>query len=215
LADAASRLQARLQVVRNMVWIRQVDALGTTYARTMAALGANRFRSVAAAFVDRFPGCFADLEDAGAEFSCFLRQQVDETIAGLAGLARVEWAIGRSFRAADATSAPLVDAASCDVALAPATHLVALAEREVPAVRAAFPVPWARAPFIGGVLVHRTGERVRVVVPTGAESRCLKAAMAAPSFGDLCVAFADDPRELALTLRSLLDREVVFLRRLS
>lgn len=213
-ANAETRLQARLQLVRNMIWIRQVDALASTYARTLAALGEARFRWNAAAFVARFPGCVADLEDAGADFPSFLRQQADHAVGAVAGLAKIEWAISCAFRAEDFAGAPVAEAAACEVALAPATHLVALSSEQVANVRAAFPEAFARAPFNDVVVVHRTDERVRVIVPTLPEHRCLTAATSSPSFGDVCAAFADQPEQLAQTLRSLLDREVVFLRRL-
>lgn len=212
-ARLQDRLQARLQTVRNMVWIRQVDALAGTYSRTFAALGEARFRRVAAAFVARTPGAFADLEDAGADFASMLRRHVDEHVAALAGLARIEWAIACSFRAADFSGAPLTTAGDCLLALAPATHLVSLDEREVPAVHAAFPDIVARAAPLDLVLVHRTEERVRVAAPTDDERSCLEAASSGAAFTDLCATFAAEPAQLAHTLGSLLQRQVIFLRR--
>jgi hypothetical protein len=140
-----------------MLWLRQSEALGTTYPQVRLALGEDRFRRVAAAFIEACPTGCADLEDAGAPFADFLARQDDDALRMLAGLARVEWCVVLSFRAPDRSGSSAESPIESGLSFAPATRALCLDEGDLPCVQRGFP-------GVTGTRVLTYRRRLRVVV---------------------------------------------------
>jgi hypothetical protein len=213
---SAAHAQARWRVVHDMMWLRHAQALEATYPHTRAALGALVFRRAAARFIEAHPTAHHDLEDAGAAFPAFLAGEPAAQTRACAGLARIEWAVCCAFRAADPERAVPSDIAAATLALAPATHVVALTTEEAAAARAAYP-RLATATASDGdagqsVLVHRPTTRVRVtgVAP---EHRALFACAArGASLAATCTHCELTPEELVSRLAPLLRQSILVLR---
>ncbi len=92
---------ARLDVYAQMYWMRIADALREDYPRLAAIVGDHGFHALARAYLAGAPSRHPSLGHVGDGFADFL-----EGRAGVppfaADLARLEWARGRVFTAADA-----------------------------------------------------------------------------------------------------------------
>ncbi|MFT7289295.1 MAG: hypothetical protein ACI87W_003425, partial [Halieaceae bacterium] len=101
-AEWTARHAAGMAIYRNAYRTQLVDALRSTYERTARWVGEDAFRQAAAHHVITHPPKSWTLDDAGEGFPDTLRELFtgDPDVAELAWL---EWAMHRSFIAADAS----------------------------------------------------------------------------------------------------------------
>ena len=94
---------ARLNIYRNTFVTGVTKALRLTYPAIHRLVGADFFEAAAARFIARHPPRTAYLDQYGADFPDFLRNfQPAASLAYLANVARLEWAVSRAIHAADA-----------------------------------------------------------------------------------------------------------------
>src|SRR5205823_13434272 len=99
VGSSALPAEERVAIYARMFLHRQVDALREMFAKVVAALGDEGFFEVAARYVHDHPSEHPDLGQLGRTFAAFLERP------DLRDLARLEWARGEVFEAAEA--APL------------------------------------------------------------------------------------------------------------
>jgi hypothetical protein len=93
----------RLNIYRNTFITGVTKALRLTYPAIHRLVGADFFAGAAAPFIAQHPPRTACLDQYGAEFPDFLRSfQPAASLAYLADVARLEWAVSRAIHAADA-----------------------------------------------------------------------------------------------------------------
>lgn len=119
--DAAAALLAespdRLNIYRNTFMVGVTKALRLAYPAVRRLVGGDFFDGAASLFIARCPPRAAYLDQYGADFPEFLSHfQPAATLAYLADVARLEWAVNRALHAADAVPLDLARLA----ALAPA-----------------------------------------------------------------------------------------------
>jgi hypothetical protein len=96
----------RLDIYRNTFIAGATRALRLSFPAVHRLVGDDFFAGAATAFIAREPPCEACLDDYGAAFPHFLRDfPPAATLAWLADVARLEWAVSRALHAPDA--APL------------------------------------------------------------------------------------------------------------
>jgi hypothetical protein len=194
-------VDARVKLVREMYWLRRVDALIATFPKTHAILGDETFRKLAARYVEAQPSHVPDLEDAGSAFPFFLR---DAGSVGAWVVAAIEWAVSTSFRAADHDNATSV----LDARVAHAPSAVAI---DVPSAAAATVA--AQWPDVGArLLIARRGTVVHVCGLSDAEWRAFDCSALAPSFVSLCETLAaegGDENTVAATIVGLVHKGAV------
>jgi hypothetical protein len=106
--------QAALDVYRNSVFANYRSALAASFPVVERLIGPGCFAQAADAFVRGHPSASGDLNDYGGEFPQFLAAHPPlAALAYLPDVARLEWAIDRARRAADA--APLDPAALAEI----------------------------------------------------------------------------------------------------
>lgn len=129
----------RLGVYRNTIVATLANALRLSYPAAHRLVGADFFEGAAQIFArDRAPRC-ADLNAYGAEFPDFLRDFAPAaTLAYLADVARLEWAVNRALHAPD--DDPLTVERLATVAPADHDRVCFVAHRSVSALRSEFPV---------------------------------------------------------------------------
>jgi hypothetical protein len=129
---------ARIDIYRNTVQASLIEVLGAAFPVTHRIVGADYFTALARAFVISTPPRAPHLAAYGDVFPTFVSQRADDHhLPYLADVARLEWARGEAYFAADADAlapATLVDAgervAELKFTLHPATRLI----------RSAFPI---------------------------------------------------------------------------
>src|SRR5205814_3242942 len=99
VGSSALPAEERVAIYARMFLHRQVDALREMFPKVVAALGDEGFFEVAARYVHDHPSEHPDLGQLGRTFAAFLERP------DLRDLARLEWARGEVFEAAEA--APL------------------------------------------------------------------------------------------------------------
>ena len=128
--------QRRFAVYRNNVCVGLVDALAERFPVCKQLVGEEFFRAMALRHVREHPPRTPMLFDYGDEFATFVsRFEPARELSYLADVARLEYAIGQAYHAADAAPAPMqaLRALPFDrlenatAALHPSTHVVASA----------------------------------------------------------------------------------------
>lgn len=114
LADAGARRDARMQVHRRNAEANWHDALAAAYPVVARLVGPAFFREAALRYAEAEPSASGDLEEFGAAFAPFLAAYPHAaTLAYLADVARLEWALHESERAGDAAPLDLAALARC------------------------------------------------------------------------------------------------------
>jgi Putative DNA-binding domain len=104
--------ERRFAVHRNNVVAALVDALAERFPVTLRLVGEEFFRAMAGAHVRRTPPSSPILAQYGAEFPIFIEGFAPaRELPFLADVARLEYAVGLAYHAADATPLPLEDIA--------------------------------------------------------------------------------------------------------
>jgi hypothetical protein len=129
----------RLGIYRNTMLGTLANALRLTFPAVHRLVGADFFDGAAQIFArDRAPRC-ADLNAYGAEFPDFLQRFAPAaTLAYLADVARLEWAVSRALHAPDAD--PLTVAQLATVAAADGDKVCFFAHPSVSTLRSEFAV---------------------------------------------------------------------------
>ena len=195
LGSPALPAEERVAIYARMFLHRQVDALREMFPKVVAALGDEGFFEVAARYVHDHPSEHPDLGQLGRTFAAFLERP------DLRDLARLEWARGEVFEAAEA--APLSPEEFARLAqeadafmnrrlqLIPALRLLEL-EHDVGQL-------WDESAKTAGprqirVVVWRSGFDVFHVQVDEDEARAVQLAIRGAAVGDICGAFADPQR---------------------
>jgi hypothetical protein len=165
-AEAPARLRdARggLDLYRNNLRALSAQALAVAFVRLREALGEDDFASLAWTFWRHAPPVSGDLGDWGGELADFLIERAGED-SGLPDLARLDWAVHRAERSADAPldaeSLQLLGTTSPEalwLALRPAVTLLAQRDGAVLVWRASWRGAWRALPageaaFVAAVL---------------------------------------------------------------
>lgn len=125
-ADERFSSALRLGIYTDAYAARLVEALGETFPAVQAALGTNRFARCVSDFARQQPSRFRSVRAYGEDLPQWLASRLTgPRAAGIADLARFEWAVAGAFDAAD------------DPALGPAS-LATVAPAQWPALRLAF-----------------------------------------------------------------------------
>jgi hypothetical protein len=110
--------QQRLNIYRNTMLGTLANALRLSFPAVHRLVGAEFFEGAAQAFARGQPPRCADLNLYGAEFPDFLQRfEPAATLAYLADVARLEWAVNRALHAPDASAldpSTLTSVAPCD-----------------------------------------------------------------------------------------------------
>ena len=129
----------RLSVYRNTILGALTNALRLSFPAVHRLVGADFFEGAAQIFAREQPPRCADLNAYGAEFPDFLQRfEPAATLAYLADVARLEWAVNRALHAADAQALD----ASALAAVAPSDHdrVCFVAHPSISMLRSCFPV---------------------------------------------------------------------------
>ncbi|MEO8303013.1 MAG: DNA-binding domain-containing protein [Betaproteobacteria bacterium] len=112
----------RMAIYRRAVFANYRNALAATYPVVRQLVGAPLFNAAVDAFVRARPSTSGDLNDYGDAFPAFLATcALPDGPPFLADVARLEWAIDESHRAADAAGTP--DLVLASLAAVPADRL--------------------------------------------------------------------------------------------
>ncbi len=101
---------ARLAIYHNAYRARLREALGEAYDKTWSYLGDDLFAELADGYVQARPSAFRNLRWYGAEFAEHLARELPDHPC-VAELARLEWALGLAFDAADTPAVAAADVA--------------------------------------------------------------------------------------------------------
>ncbi len=212
---------ARLAIYHNAYRARLREALGEAYDKTWSYLGDELFAELADGYLQAHPSSFRNLRWYGAEFAAHLARALPEHPC-VAELARLEWALGLAFDAADTPAVAAADVAGLapqaweeiTFRLHPSTCLLTMAwntvalwqalgaGREPPeAVAAALPVAW---------LVWRHAQQPHFRSLDAGEALALRRIGRGDSFGAVCAAAgAEQLAALAGQLQHWLAQEVL------
>jgi hypothetical protein len=194
--DGALGPAGRLEIYAGMYRTRLLDVLREDFPRTLAVLGDDAFAALAWRYVARHPSTHASVRHVGRRFADFLATEPSIPVF-VPDLARLEWARGEVFDAADAAPLRL-----CDLQATPAESWPALRFRPVPAcvvVESDWPVHriWAEAglpatrcpePARTTVRVWREEWSVSHAAMGDAERRAFRALERGASFAEICAA---------------------------
>lgn len=137
-AHIAPGLAARVAIYRNTVQGSLADVIAAAFPVTQRVVGAAFFTALARRYVAAQPPRLPQLSSYGAGFPDFIVQERHHGLAYLADVARLEWARGESYFAADASAlAPDAIAALAPEALDAAVLVLHPAMR---LIRSRFPV---------------------------------------------------------------------------
>lgn len=107
LAGDPASVAERLAIYRRAIFANYRNALAATYPVVLQLLGAQPFRAAVDAFVRAQPSTCGDLNGYGDAFPAFLANfEPAGRLPYLADVARLEWAIDESHRAADVEGTP-------------------------------------------------------------------------------------------------------------
>jgi hypothetical protein len=129
----------RLNVYRNTILGALANALRLSFPAVQRLVGADFFEGAAQIFAREQPPRCADLNAYGAEFPDFLQRfEPAATLAYLADVARLEWAVNRALHAPDVRA---LDALAL-TAVAPSDHdrVCFVAHPSISMLRSKFPV---------------------------------------------------------------------------
>lgn len=208
----------RLDVYANMYFYRLLEVLREDYPKVAALIGDAGFHNLVTDYLLAHPSRHASVRHVGRHLPDFAQSHpLAGRFPGLADLARLEWARGESFDAADAT--PLV---ASDLAQVPPEAWADLRLEIIPAVRILeleFPadeiwlaleggeVPAPLTPARTALVVFRNGYTVYHRHALTGEIAALRALCSGSTFGELCATLAIEREEegeaaaqLALTL---------------
>ncbi|PHV09366.1 DUF2063 domain-containing protein [Janthinobacterium sp. BJB412] len=101
---------ARLAIYRHAYRARLREALGAAYDKTWGYLGDDLFAELANGYLQAHPSSLRNLRWYGAEFAAHLARELPEHPC-VAELARLEWALGLAFDAADTPAVVAADVA--------------------------------------------------------------------------------------------------------
>ena len=102
VADERFPIALRLGVYRQAYAARLIEVLAETFPAVLAALGANLFARHVSDFARQQPSRFRSARDYGAQLPQWLASRLSgPRAAGIADLARFEWAVAGAFDAAD------------------------------------------------------------------------------------------------------------------
>jgi Putative DNA-binding domain len=196
--DARLPTALRLGVYHGAYAQRLVEVLGESFPAVQAALGANRFAALVSEFTRQHPSRFPSAREYGEELAPWLAARLSGARAGIADLARFEWAVAGAFDAADRRAletASLAAVAPADwgrlqFEFSPTLRRVSVSSNCVPWWRFACagqprPSRW-RSTCRQHWLVWRRELAVFYRRLSQAESRLLAAALAGHSFEELC-----------------------------
>ncbi len=223
--DDAAALR-RLDVYANMYFFRLRDVLQADYPKLAALVGPDRFHNLATSYLVAFPSRHASVRHMGRHLAEHLETHaLIATWPALPDLARLEWARGEAFDAADAE--PLPESALAAVPperwprlrlrLQPSLRLLHLrhpAQRLWLALERGEPPPELPA-APAGVMGWRRGVRVYHRGVSPAEMSALEAAAAGDTFAALCervaphAGDADTPVVAVRALREWLAEEIL------
>ncbi|MBJ7309734.1 putative DNA-binding domain-containing protein [Rugamonas sp. CCM 8940] len=212
---------ARLAIYHNAYRARLREALGEAYDKTWSYLGDELFAELADAYLQAHPSSFRNLRWYGAGFAGHLALALPEHPC-VAELARLEWALGLAFDAADTPAVGAADVAGlapqewADITfqLHPSACLLTMewntvalwralgaAEEPPEAVAAATPQDW---------LVWRHAQQPHFRSLDAGEALALRRIGRGDSFGAVCAAAgAAQTAALAGQLRHWLAQEVL------
>ena len=104
---AAASAPERMDIYRRAIFANYRKAMAATYPTVQRMLGETVFAATVDAYVRAQPSTSGDLNDYGDTFGAFLAQHPPAaTLAYLADVARLEWAIDEVNRAADSALSP-------------------------------------------------------------------------------------------------------------
>lgn len=104
----AGPVSKRLAVYRNNVVVGLIDALVERFPVCLRLVGMDFFRAMAKLFVCASPPKTPILAEYGEDFAEFISDfEPARELPYLADVARLEWAVGRAYHAADAAPLPL------------------------------------------------------------------------------------------------------------
>jgi hypothetical protein len=205
--DASASPGERLAIYANAYFARLHDCLAEDFGATARALGADAFHDLVKTYLMIHPPERPSLHHAGAHLAEHLATPPFAEIfarrcAYAADLARLEWAIGRSFSAPDA---PVLErAALASVAPEDFAGLRFTATPSLDLVTCAWPVQivrerfeqegeesvWTEAPALAAeptaIRVWRRGEQVRFARIDADERDALEGVLAGDTFAALC-----------------------------
>ena len=102
IVDAGLAPRQRLSIYRNTIVGALTNALRLSFPAVHRLVGADFFEGAAQIFAREHPPRCADLNAYGAEFPDFLQRfEPAATLAYLADVARLEWAVNRALHASD------------------------------------------------------------------------------------------------------------------
>jgi hypothetical protein len=177
---------AGMAVYRNAYRARLLDVLGESYERTARLVGPQAFHQAAAHHLIAHPPSSWTIDRSGEGFaeSCAALFAHDADVAELAWL---EWAMQRTFTAANDAHLTIVPIAG--TALRPVTHdLARLWQSLSDAAGDAVVEPLEQRQW---VLVWREGEEAVFVLLSDQEGAALDVLLRGAAFGDLCAALAE------------------------
>lgn len=104
----AGPVSKRFAVYRNNVVVGLIDALAERFPTCLRLVGGDFFYALAKIFVRASPPKTPILAEYGEDFPAFISEfEPARDLPYLADVARLEWAIGRAYHAADAAPLPL------------------------------------------------------------------------------------------------------------
>jgi hypothetical protein len=139
IVGAGLKPKQRLHVYRNTLFGTLANALRLSFPAVHRLVGVDFFEGAAQVFAREQPPRCADLNAYGAQFPHFLQRfEPAATLAYLADVARLEWAVNRALHAPDV---PALDLSTL-AAVAPADHdrVRFVAHPSVSLLRSNFPV---------------------------------------------------------------------------
>jgi hypothetical protein len=194
-AHIAPGLAARVAVYRNTVQGSLAEVIAAAFPVTQRIVGAAFFAALARRFAVAQPPRLPQLSSYGAGFPGFIAQDPHHGLAYLADVARLEWARGESYFAADAPAlAPATIAALAPGAIDAAVLVLHPATR---LIRSPFPVmriwrvnqpdvadvPPVDMAVAENVLVSRSAGLVRLRAISGGDAAFISAAQEGMSLG--------------------------------
>jgi hypothetical protein len=207
VGDATLGARARLEVYANAYFARLLEVLTDDFGALAASLGAGGTNDVVTAYLLACPPRHPSIRHAGDRLADFLAEHpaalpFRRRWPWCADLARLEWAVGEAFDAADAP--PLEREALASLPPAAWSTLVLRMQPCVRVLRLAWPVLGMReayereetpaapaSPAMQALLVWRRDERVRFRALEPLEAALLDAASKGSDFGFLCAIAAD------------------------
>lgn len=220
--DASNEAEAieRLDVYANMYFFRLLDALQQDYPKLVSLVGAVNFHNLVTDYLLVHPSRYASIRHIGRHLPAFIQgHALEKTWPALPDLAKLEWARGEVFDAADSTpiqaselaTLPPESWAELRFGVIPALRVLDMqlpADAVWLAIERSEPLPQAAeqaAPF--SMVVFRSGLIAYHRRAMEGEAAALRAICAGSPFGEICAALEAEHGEAAAPLAfSLLGR---------